>query len=109
MNSVSMAEMTTLAVLGLPKGCFIGERTHGGIGTLATDNLVFDQFYGGYFKINNIMVVHTTMTMMKDLNGINYEGVGIPPTIEAPFDGASLRQGIDTQLERAVEYIHTGN
>ena len=49
------------------------------------------------------------MTMMKDLNGINYEGVGIPPTIEAPFDGASLRQGIDTQLERAVEYIHTGN
>ena len=108
MNSVSMAEMTTLAVLGLPKGCFIGERTHGGTGTLATDNLVFDQFYGGYFKINNIMVVHTTMTMMKDLNGINYEGVGIPPTIEAPFDKANLLQGIDTQLERAVEYIHTG-
>ena len=55
MNSVSMAEMTTLAVLGLPKGCFIGERTHGGTGSLVTDNLVFDQFYGGYFKINNIM------------------------------------------------------
>ena len=108
MNSVSMAEMTTLAVLGLPKGCFIGERTHGGTGTLATDNLVFDQFYGGYFKINNIMEVHTTMTMMKDLDGVNHEGVGISPTIEAPFDGENLRQGVDTQLERAVQYIRTG-
>ena len=108
MNSISMAEMTTLAVLGLPKGCFIGERTHGGTGSLVDDNLVFDQYYGGYFNINDIMDVYTTMTMMKDLNGVNHEGVGIPPTIEAPFDGANLLQGIDTQLERAVEYIHTG-
>lgn len=108
MNSVSMAEMTTLAVLNMPKGCFIGERTHGGTGSLVNDNLAFDQYYGGYFKIGNIMEVYTTMTMMKDLNGVNHEGVGIPPTIEAPFDGANLLQGIDTQLERAVEYVHTG-
>ena len=108
MNSISMAEMTTLAVLGLPKGCFIGERTHGGTGTIAADNIAFDQFYGGYFNINDILEVYTTMTMMKDLDGVNHEGVGIPPTIEAPFDGVNLLQGIDTQLERAVEYIHTG-
>ena len=108
MNSISMAEMTTLAVLGLPKGCFIGERTHGGTGTIAADNIAFDQFYGGYFNINDILEVYTTMTMMKDLDGVNHEGVGISPTIEAPFDGVNLLQGIDTQLERAVEYIHTG-
>ena len=48
------------------------------------------------------------MTMMKDLDGVNHEGVGISPTIEAPFDGENLRQGVDTQLERAVQYIRTG-
>lgn len=107
MNSISMAEMTTRAVQTLPKGCFIGEQTHGGTGTLVNSNLVFDMYYGGYFE-NNAMQVYTTMTMTKDIDGVNIEGVGLTPDIEAPFDGENLKKGIDTQLERAIQYIRTG-
>lgn len=107
MNSISMAEMTTRAVQTLPNGCFIGEQTHGGLGTLASTNLAFDMFYGGYFA-NNAMEVYTTMTMTKGIDGINAEGKGMVPDIEAPFDGENLRKGVDTQLERAMRYIRTG-
>lgn len=107
MNSISMAEMTTMAVLALPKGCFIGETTWGGNGTLVSDNGAFDVYYGGYFK-NNVITAYTTMTMMKDANGVIHEGAGIRPTIEVPYDAKSFANGIDTQLERAVKYIRTG-
>lgn len=113
-NSISMAEMTSMAVLTLPNGCVIGERTHGGIGQLNASNYAFDEFYGGYFAIpgenvnSPLLEVYTTMSMTKDINGNIYEGVGVPPTIEEPYDSLSLANGIDNQLERAVEYIRTG-
>lgn len=107
MYSVSMAEMTTMAILSLPKGCFIGERTWGGHGSLSASNEAFPLYYDGYFR-NNVIEAYTTMTMLKDIEGNIYEGVGIPPTIEAPYDAASFGQGIDSQLERAIEYIKTG-
>lgn len=107
MNSVSMAEMTTLAVLSLPNGVFVGERTYGGNGTLISDNIGFEEYYCGYFK-NNAMEAYTTSTAMIDLNGNCHEGVGIPPSIEEPYDAEQFANGIDTQLERAVTYIRTG-
>ena len=108
MNSVSMAEMTTMAVKVLPNGVFIGERTFGGTGQLNRSNSAFENFYGGYFAIAGSIEVHTTMTMTKDVDGVNHEGVGVEPDIEEPYDGASLERGVDNQLERAIEYIHTG-
>lgn len=107
MNSISMAEMTTMAVLTLPNGCFIGETMWGGNGTLVSSNSSFDTYYGGYFN-NNVILAYTTMTMMKDTNGMIHEGVGIRPTIEVPYDAESFANGTDVQLERAVEYIRTG-
>lgn len=107
MHSMSMAEMTTMAVLSLPNGCFIGERTTGGQGTLAADNNSFEETYSGYIE-NDTYLIYTTQIMSCDVNGEVYEGVGIPPTIEAPFDEASFAQGVDAQLERAVEYIRSG-
>ncbi len=112
MNSVSMAEMTAMSILSMPNGCVIGERTHGGIGQLSNSNAAFDDYYGGYFLIpgpynNPLMEVYTTMTMTKDINGNIYEGVGVPPTIEEPYDAQSLANGVDNQLERAIEYIRT--
>ena len=107
MNSVSMAEMTTRTVQILPNGCFIGEQTHGGQGTIVNSNDGFDIYYSGYFK-NNVMEVYTTMTMTKSIDGVIAEGKGQVPDIEAPFDGENLRKGIDTQLDRAVQYIRTG-
>lgn len=107
MQSMSMAELATIAVLSLPNGCFIGERTIGGQGTLASYNEAFEETYSGYI-MNDVYMIYTSQIMSCDVNGAIYEGVGIPPTIEAPFDEASFARGIDTQLERAMEYIHTG-
>lgn len=107
MNSISMAEMTTRAVQTLPNGCFIGEQTYGGQGTLINSNSGFNMFYGGYFS-NNAMRVYTTMTMTKGVDGVIAEGKGLVPDIEVPFDGENLKNGVDTQLERAVQYIRTG-
>lgn len=106
--SVSMGEMMPMAVRTLPKGIVIGERTYGGTGQLVSDNSAFEKYYGGYFAIGGKMVVHTTMTMTKDVNGVNHEGIGLTPDIEVPYDEETIESGIDNQLERAVEYIHTG-
>ena len=89
MNSISMAEMTTRAVQTLPNGCFIGEQTYGGQGTLINSNSGFNMFYGGYFS-NNAMRVYTTMTMTKGVDGVIAEGKGLVPDIEVPFDGEKV-------------------
>ena len=36
------------------------------------------------------------------------EGIGITPDIEVPLDPELLKQGRDSQLERALQYIRTG-
>lgn len=106
--SVSMGEMMPMAVRTLPKGIVIGERTYGGTGQLESDNSAFEKYYGGYFAIGGKITVYTTMTMTKDVNGVNHEGIGLTPDIEVPYDEETIESGIDNQLERAVEYIHTG-
>lgn len=107
MNSVSMAEMTTMAVLALPKGngVFIGEQTWGGTGNL---NSNFDMSYGGQFE-NNKLYVYTCSSNLVDANGVSHEGKGIKPTIEVPLDvEALLQQHTDNQLEYAINYILSG-
>lgn len=37
------------------------------------------------------------------------EGNGIQPDIDVDLDVAQFKQGRDTQLERALQYIRTGN
>lgn len=107
MHSVSMAEMTTMAVLALPKGngVFIGEQTWGGTGNTNSD---FDITYGGEF-INNMLNVYTCMSNLVDANGVSHEGKGVKPTIEVPLDVEKLEQQlIDNQLEYAINYILSG-
>lgn len=107
MHSVSMAEMTTMAVLALPKGngVFIGEQTWGGTGNLSP---YFDMTYGGQF-INTMLDVYTCMSNLVDANGVSHEGKGVKPTIEVPLDVEKLEQQlIDNQLEYAFNYILSG-
>lgn len=106
MHSISMAEMTTMAVLALPKGngVFIGEQTWGGTGNLSSD---FNMTYGGQFN-NNKLDVYTCMTNLVDANGVSHEGKGIKPTIEVPLDVEKLEQQlVDNQLEYAINYIQS--
>lgn len=107
MNSISMAEFTTLLIKELPYGCVIGERTWGGIGSISASNSAFDQFLGGYFS-NDRMIVYTTKNLAMDVHGVIHEGTGIEPDIQVDTDTEKMIAGNDPQLERAIEYIHTG-
>ena len=105
--SVSMSELTAMAVSALPNGCVIGERSFGGTGPLTGD---FLYSYNGSVA-NAAVNIYCATAMTKDIHGEIHEGVGIVPDIEVLQDAtmeAQLANGVDLQLERALEYIRTG-
>lgn len=69
----------------------MGERTAG------------DVLAGRLFPLSNgdtlFLAVQSAL-----VDGVNLEGVGVPPDIEVPFD-VRFSAGQDTQLERALEYL----
>lgn len=99
--SVSMAEMTTMAVKTLPNGHFVGERTWGANGPL-TKNIYYN---GGQFSTDYINLVYTSSLMLKYRDGKIYEGVGFPPDVEVKYDPVALATGRDKQLEAAIGLI----
>lgn len=108
--SVSMAELTTMAIKSLPNrnGVFIGTRTWG-----ANGPLIPPVYYnGGQFTIgtaawgaNGYMNVYTSSTMFKYINGTIYEGVGVPPDIYARETYAAYLAGDDLVLDAAINYV----
>lgn len=100
--SVSMAEITTMAVKALPNGHFVGERTWGANGPL-TGNKFYN---GGQFSTGWLKLVYTSSLMFKYKDGNIYEGVGFPPDITVPYNPAALKAGRDLQLEAALSLIH---
>lgn len=103
-NSISMAEITPMAIMEMPNGYFIGERTSGGHGPLNDD---IKDFYAGVLE-NKAFRMYTSTSMSKRLDGVCYEGYGVDPDIEAFFNAEEFYKGNDTQLYRAAEFIHTG-
>lgn len=106
MHSVSMAEITSMAIKALPggNGRIVGERTWGGQGPIS-ENKVYN---GGQFTISrspNIKLVYTSSNMLRYKDGRIYEGLGFPPDVEAPYNAAALKVGKDTQLEKAIAQI----
>jgi carboxyl-terminal processing protease len=106
--SVSMAEITAMAIKTLPNGKFIGTRTWGANGPL-TSSVYFD---GGQFTIGSAafgsggyLFVYTSSSMFKYLNGDIYEGVGVPPDIYARETTAAYLSGDDLVLDAAIRYI----
>jgi len=108
--SVSMSELTTMAIKSLPNGNgkFIGTRTWGANGPL-TSSVYFD---GGQFTIGSAafgssgyMFVYTSSSMFKDINGDIYEGVGVPPDIYARETTAAYLNGDDLVLDAALKYM----
>jgi C-terminal processing protease CtpA/Prc len=118
-NSVSCSELTTMGVRNLPNGngIQIGKTTFGGNGSLTYNALK----NGGQFstvimfnsldpKYQQIKLVYTSSEMTKTaFDGKCYEGKGIPPNIDIALDINQYINGTDTQLERALQYIATGN
>lgn len=103
-NSISMAEITPMAIMAMPNGFFIGERTTGGHGPL---NGNINDFYAGELE-NKAFRMYTSTSMTKRTDGVCYEGYGVVPDIEALFNADEFYKGNDTQLYRAAEFIHTG-
>ena len=103
-NSVSMAEITPMAIMAMPNGFVIGERTFVGHGPLYGN---IRDFYAGEHE-NKAFRMYTSTSMTKRADGICYEGLGVVPDIEALFNAEEFSKGNDTQLNRAAEFIHTG-
>lgn len=115
-QTVSMGEMTTLALQAMPAGktVVIGERTWGGLGGLTTYDS--PNYNGGKFTFGFSSLadedkpygeVYTPSGASVDMQMRSYEGKGISPSIVVPYDEES-RLGIkDAPLDRAIEYIRT--
>lgn len=103
-NSISMAEITPMAIMAMPNGFMIGERTTGGHGPL---NGNINDFYAGELE-NRAFRMYTSTSMTKRTDGVCYEGYGVVPDIEALFNADEFYKGNDTQLYRAAEFIHKG-
>lgn len=102
--SISMGEVTPMAIKELPNGFFIGERTAGGLGPL---NNNINDYYAGELE-NQAFRMFTSTSMTKRVDGKCYEGYGVEPDIESLFNAEEFFNGNDTQLNRAAQFIHTG-
>ena len=99
--SVSLAELTAMAIHSMPNGKFIGETTWGANGPLDINQ----NFNGGQFTASDFLFAYTSSSEFKYLDNNIYEGKGFPPDIAVPYNPAYLRQGRDAALETAVKNI----
>ena len=104
--SASMAEMSALIVKAMPNGCVIGERTFGAHGVIAGD---FEATFSGTFgNTNGNHYAYLSTRIVKDINGNILEGIGVTPDIEMSYAQGTFKDGEDSWLSRAVDYIKTG-
>lgn len=109
-SSVSMAEATALVAQCLPNGKVIGKRTHGGLNQLSPNEYA-SYNYTGHIGTEEKTPVYAYVPMMAvfDINKNLREGVGVTPDIEVALDVTTLEStDVDSQLERALEYIKNG-
>jgi carboxyl-terminal processing protease len=101
--TVSMAELTAMAIHALPNGNghTVGEKTWGANGPL-TDNEILN---GGQFTAANFTYVYTSSSMFKYIDGNIYEGKGFPPDYPVAFSLHSFQTTGDTQLEKALSLM----
>ena len=111
-KSLSMAEITTIIVKNMENGTHIGKRSKGGICGLKSDNTPFTDNYMGHIGERGKTSVHVYLPSVATftLDHKIIEGEGITPDIEVDLDEAMFKaNGKDTQLDRALQYIRTGN
>ena len=111
-NSMSMAEETCLGAKRMENGRVIGTQTWGAMSAIIPDPSYYSSTYGGRVGIEGktsfYAYIPTFVTVSFD--GEIFEGVGVTPDIEAPLDMDLYNTtGRDSQLERALQYIRTGN
>lgn len=100
-NSASLSEGLVLSVQAMPKGIFLGETTWGALGPLIDHEI----YIGGSFEVENFMKVRTSTCKVKSIDHMIYESVGIYPDVFVPHSIAAYSEGVDIQLEKALELL----
>lgn len=95
-GTASAAEVIAGALNDYGRGPLIGEKTFGK-GLVQQVNALTD-------KSSLHVTVATWLTPKKHV----IDGTGLVPTIAVPWTDESKAKGIDTQLNRAIEYLQTG-
>ena len=114
--SVSMAEHTSYGVKLFDNGKLVGTRTFGGFSALS-DESTYSNNYAGYVGVMNVTPVfcyipqEVAYMLTENSKGEKIvEGYGIEPDIEVALDAETFNTvGTDSQLDRALQYIRTGN
>lgn len=125
-NTVSCGEVSTHTIKSQPFGTVIGERTYGATCALVPNtDKTFSIFYSGCFGNSNLVPFlgtgepthpeyfeHYVYSGTYDVVTAEYkslEGVGVQPDIEVLYDANALKSGVDNQLNRALQFLRTGN
>lgn len=93
-DTVSAAELFTLSMAALPQVAIIGEPTAGAFSDILIKRLTSDIAFG----VSNETYL--------DVEGNNYEGIGIPADIAVSFATIQERKGgYDAGIDTAIEWI----
>lgn len=93
-DTVSAAEIFTIAMSSLPQVAIIGEPTAGALSDILVKRLTSDILFG----ISNETYL--------DTQGNNYERIGIPADIAVPFGTLQEREGgYDAGIDAAIDWI----
>ncbi len=110
--TVSMGEHTAYSAKVLDNARLIGTRTHGGFCALSPKE-DYTYNYAGYVGEQNITPVfcYIPQEVAFTLDNEIIEGYGVTPDIEISFDAATWNKGAgtDNQIDRALQFIRTGN
>ena len=110
--SISMSEFTAMGAKALSNARVVGKRSYGATAPLIVGPEYYSLVYAGCIGKEGITPVYVYLTKNATFSLDNkcYEGVGVEPDIEVDFDEDLFNTtGCDTQLERALQYIQTGN
>ena len=108
--SVSMSEVTAMSAKTLSNGRVVGKRSLGALGGLIDGPESYSYTYAGCIGEEDKTPVYVYLPFCASFSMKSYEGVGVEPDIEVDFDkDLFTATGRDTQLERALQYIETGN
>jgi len=109
-DSISCAELTTLAVKTMPNGYVTGTRTYGALGLRRTDSDTPVIQMGGPFTHNKFW---TSVTLVSQQtcgpDYENYDGLGIEPDETVAFSKTKFEDGHDPQLLAAIRHIDPGH